>query len=287
VSEHLWTVVLAGGSGRRLTPVTGGIPKQFWYYDGHQCLLESTLIRVSPFAPPRRTVVVVDRSHRPFIQVLPGITSRGSVLYQPMDRGTAAGVGLSLARILDSSPEAIVLLTPSDHAVADSSAFRAGIREAVAHVRSGKGDVVLFGVEPTAPHADYGWIAPAHAHGTIRRVAGFVEKPSPADALRLFTQGSIWNTMVAVARATALHDLYWTHLPELGRLIARDLRLEPSTQESFLTEQYDGLPHADFSRDLLGVAAGLSVYTWPSEMGWADLGTPERFQQWAGALAVA
>ena len=93
--------------------------------------------------------------------------------------------------------------------------------------------------------------------------------------------------MVVVARATTLHDLYWKHLPELGRLIARGLRLTPSAQEAFLTEQYHGLPHADFCRDLLGVAGGLSVYTWPAEMGWLDLGTPERFGQWVGALAVA
>jgi mannose-1-phosphate guanylyltransferase len=287
MSEHLWTVVLAGGAGRRLAQVTGGIPKQFWHYDGSQSLLESTLVRVSPFAPPERTLVVVDRTHRPFVNALPGVMNRGSVLYQPMDRGTAAGVGLPLTQILEQGPEAIVLLTPSDHAVARPSHFRVGIREAVAHVQSGKSDVVLFGVEPTTPNGDYGWIAPAHAHGSIRRVGGFVEKPSRVHALRLFTEGSIWNSMVMVARAAALHDLYWKHLPELGRLISRGVRLLPSAREPFLIEQYHGLPHADFSRDLLAVAADLSVYTWPIEMGWSDLGTPERFEQWVEALAVA
>ena len=93
--------------------------------------------------------------------------------------------------------------------------------------------------------------------------------------------------MVMVARATALHELYWQHLPELGRLIARGMRLAPPVREAFLNEQYHGLPHADFSRDLLGVAAGLSVYTWPIEMGWSDLGTPERFEHWVETLAVA
>jgi mannose-1-phosphate guanylyltransferase len=263
------------------------MPKQFWRYDGRRSLLESTLLRVSPFAPPDRTFIVVDRTHRPFVQGLPGVLDHGSLLYQPMDRGTAAGVGLPLAHILDEHPDAIVLLTPSDHAIARPFHFRAGVREAITHVQSGKGDVVLFGVEPTSPNGDYGWIAPEHPQGLIRPVGGFVEKPSRSQALRLFMEGSIWNSMVLVARASALHDLYWKHLPELGRLIARGMRLDASTRDTFLTEQYHGLPHADFSRDLLGVAAGLSVYTLPVDMGWSDLGTPERFEQWSEALAVA
>ena len=146
------------------------MPKQFWQYGGSRSLLESTLVRVSPFASPEQTVVVVDSTHRPYVHALPGVTSRSSVLYQPMDRGTAAGVGLSLAHVLEQSPEAIVLLTPSDHAVARPSHFRAGIRKAVTHVESGRSDLVLFGVEPTTPTGDYGWIAPAHPHGSIRLV---------------------------------------------------------------------------------------------------------------------
>ena len=30
MSNQLWTVILAAGAGRRLSAVTGGVPKQFW-----------------------------------------------------------------------------------------------------------------------------------------------------------------------------------------------------------------------------------------------------------------
>src|SRR4029079_9603251 len=87
-----WTLVLAAGAGRRLSSVTGGGPKQFWRPQGRTSLPEDTLDRLSPPVPARRTVPIVDRSHQPFVTALANPDRLGEVLYQPEDRGTAAGV---------------------------------------------------------------------------------------------------------------------------------------------------------------------------------------------------
>lgn len=279
--------MLAGGSGLRLASVTGGIPKQFWHSGGTRSLLELTLERVAPLAPPDRTLIVVDATHRSYVHALPSVSGCGRVLFQPADRGTAAGVLLPLMAVLDSTPDALVLLTPSDHGVAQSSYFRAGIREVVSQVHARTADIVLFGVQPTTANGDYGWIAPGRAplHQPLRRVAEFVEKPLAAEAQRLFAAGAIWNTMVLVARAAALFDLYSKHLPHLARVFASDIRAPAPAREALLAEHYHRLPLDDFSRGLLGPAQGLSVYTWPTAMGWSDLGTPDRFEQWIAAEA--
>lgn len=287
----LWNVVLAAGNGRRLAPVTQGTPKQFWCFGGRRSLLDETFARIAPLAPRARTTVVVDRTHRHYAQTAVRAWPADWLLYQPADRGTAAGVLLALSPVLESDEDAIVLLTPSDHGVADAAVFRAGVRDAVAAVQAGCVDVVLFGVEPSAPVTDYGWIAPGQKYEwagdrALRPVMDFVEKPALDVARGLFATPALWNTMVVVARATALLGLYRTHVRHWADAFATYQRLPDHRRLSFLDEQYARLPGADFSRDVLTHAQGLAVYSWDQAIGWSDLGTPDRLYQWLNGMPV-
>lgn len=291
LARERWSIVLAAGSGRRLAGVTGGVPKQFWSADGSRTLLDETLDRVARVVPASRTVIVVDRTHAPFVRALAdGGAHR--LVYQPRDRGTAAGVLLGLTEVTAVEPDAVVLVTPSDHGIAKVGYFVSGIRQVAAHVEAGVCEVVLFGVAPSAPEGDYGWITPADPRGGVAQgmgqVASFVEKPPAHVAGRLWAGGAVWNTMVLVARASALLALYRRHLPPLADVFCRARDLSASDRLAYLSARYDDLTAADFSRDLLGRATGLSVHTWPASMGWSDLGTPERLARWRdGGLLLA
>lgn len=285
MSAGLWTVVLAGGAGRRLASVTGGIPKQYWSAGGAPSLLEQTLERTAPLCPPNRTVTVVDRSHRAHLEALEGASLLGTVVYQPQDRGTAAGVLLGLRTVLERDPDAIVLLTPADHGVRQPREFRRGIRMGEALVRSEKADIVLFGVEPDGPTGDYGWITAGDrldGRSRGRRVAAFVEKPAVGDAALLLASGAVWNTMVLVARGQTLLGKFRHLLPGLAATFATAAMLSADRRERFLAEHYPLLASADFSRDLLSHADNLTLLVWPASMGWSDLGTPERMVAWCG-----
>lgn len=196
---------------------------------------------------------------------------------------------MALGPVLASTRDAIAVVTPSDHGVADPACFRAGVLEAASAVRSGKVNAVLFGVEPSEPVADYGWITPGQGYHwakdrPLRHVASFVEKPTADHARRLLAAGALWNTMVLVARAEALIDLYRIHLPRLAELFETYWRLPSRKKQRFLATGYTDLPAADFSRDVLTPARGLAVYTWAKSMGWSDLGTPERLWRWFGTV---
>jgi mannose-1-phosphate guanylyltransferase len=285
MADNLWSVILAAGSGRRLAPVTQGVPKQFWCPGGRGSLLDETLARVAPLAPPSRTTVVVDRTHRPYVDAAPQPWPADWLIYQPGDRGTAAGILLALSPVLWSSPDEIVLLTPSDHGINDIAMFRSSVAAALTVVRSRPMQAVLFGVEPEAPVADYGWIVPGERYRwaqnpSLRPVAGFIEKPAAEVAGRLFTSGAVWNTMVLVARAGSLLELYRRHLPGLASTLETYRRLPRHRQETYLADQYSLLPNVDFSRDVLAPATGLALYTWERSIGWSDLGTPDRLRRW-------
>jgi mannose-1-phosphate guanylyltransferase len=261
--------------------VTGGIPKQFWRGTGGSSLLEQTVERFSPLAPPSRTVVVIDAGHRDYVPATCGPESVGTTVCQPEDRGTAVGVLLALTPVFDSGDDAVVAITPSDHGVIDDGRFRRGLVEAVRYARAHSA-IVLFGAQPAVAREDYGWITPGppRSSRSFRSVVSFVEKPSPAYAARLLTSGAVWNTMVLVARARVIRDLYAELLPELAEVFEAAMRLTAAERETFLKSVYPHLPAFDFSRDVLTPARDLSTYVWPASVGWSDLGTPERLHQW-------
>lgn len=276
-----WSVILAAGQGRRLASVTGGLPKQFWAPKGGRTLLEHTVDRMAHVSPPARMVTVVNQSQRAHAELIAARTSLGRIAYQAGDRGTAAGVLRGLIEVA-APPDALVVLTPSDHGVARSEVFLAGLRDAAREIRLGSTGIVLMAVEPESSSNDFGWIRPAHHDrpDRLRRVQAFVEKPSREAAADLLASGGVWSTMVVVARLQALYRLYAAHLPALNDVFRQARAVPADLREAFLADRYPQLPHTDFSRDLLGPAAGLFLYVWPREMGWTDLGTPDRLDAW-------
>ncbi|MEO8624692.1 MAG: sugar phosphate nucleotidyltransferase [bacterium] len=281
MEHNLWSIVLAAGKGRRLSPLTGGVPKQFWRPAGASSLLDETLSRLSPLCPSSRTVIVVDRGHRRYVSARSSYKNRGQVVFQPSDRGTAAGVLLGLLPVLVADPDATILLTPSDHGIEHETIFRRGILEAVGHAQS-VGGVVLLGVAPTTPRDDYGWISvgPVARPDGIRPVEAFVEKPHAAKARWLLMSGAVWNTMVMVAQVKDLVALFRMHLPNMTATFLQAVAMPASVRREYLAALYPTLPALNFSRDVLAPARGLLTYTWPSSMGWSDLGTPERLTEW-------
>ena len=132
--EDLWSLILAGGQGRRLSSVTRGTPKQFWKVNGGHSLLDETRARLSSLVPPERTTVVVAQGHQGYIHAANLPWTKEWLMYQPHDRGTATGALLALLPVLAYAPDAIVLMTPSDHCgTSDLPDRRTG--------RRGRGDV--------------------------------------------------------------------------------------------------------------------------------------------------
>ena len=284
MQSRLWSVILAAGSGRRLAGVTGGTPKQFWRPGGRESLVEQTLTRLLPLCPSDRTVAVVADSQREHVRSWGSAGGRARVVFQPEDRGTAAGVLIGLVPVLSADPDAVVLISPSDHGVGDADAFRRGILDVLSHLQQND-SIVLLGVEPSAAQADYGWITlhSSEASNSVRPVTGFVEKPAVSTARRLLSAGAVWNTMVIVARARTLFELCREQLPDVTSVFADCLTLPRGSHHEYLVERYRHLRVSDFSRDVLMPAQALSVFVWPASMGWSDLGTPERLARWLKA----
>lgn len=280
-SRDLWTIVLAAGEGTRLQALTRALhgselPKQFAKIHGDRSLLTATVDRASRWSDPDRTLVVVaaERAELARSQVP---DSRVELVSQPKNLGTGPGVLLPLARIVARAPDAIVVIVPSDHFIRDEEPFRETIRKAEAVARA-DGSVVLVGAVPERAETQYGWIRTADMQGEISlRVAGFLEKPSLPFAKQLFDEGALWNTFIMVAPALALWELAVRELPHDTALYFERYLDAVDTESEALTRSaiYDELEPADFCKDILERANGLSVVPL-APCGWSDWGTPAR-----------
>jgi len=271
-----WAVILAGGDGKRLLPLTRKIsgddrPKQFCALTGGETLLDQTIRRVSGMIPDRQTLFLLTQAHERFYADQLADIAAERLLIQPYNHGTAPAIAYSLAHIDRLDPDAVVGFFPSDHHFANNEAFADHMDLAFAQAERDVERVILLGIQPDAPEESYGWIEPGHliAGGAVSEVRRFWEKPSGRVATRLMRGGCLWNSFVMVGRVSAFLAMIGRTLPEL-------IRAFESMEGHGLDELYAKIPATNFSDEVLTKRPCDLTVLPASGLGWSDLGEPQR-----------
>ena len=218
----MYAVVLAGGGGTRLWPLSRPeCPKPFLRLLGEETLIQRTVARLAPLVEPRDVYVVVDRRHMALVaEQLPAIPS-ANVIGEPIGRNTAAAVALA-AEVIGRPEDEVMLVLPADAYVADEAGFRAALATAAAVAISG-----------TAGPA--GSVAGRRrGPGRPARHAGRDSKP-PGDGLRLRPReaaGPPGGGASGLRRGSVRGEAHGrecgeTHRHGPGQLERRHLRLDP------------------------------------------------------------
>lgn len=251
-------VVLAGGRGTRLWPLsTPAHPKQLLVVAGRS-LLGHAIDRVAPLASP--VVVTAPDLLEATVAAAPDVR----VFVEPVPRGTGPATALALA-LAEQVGTDVVIVTPSDHLIADVAAFQRALAVAVVAARA-SGRVVVLGIHADRPETGFGWISAAAGVGA-RPVEKFVEKPPPEVADALLAAGAAWNAgvfVVPTSAATALDRRLPGAMAAARALLAGD------------AGPWSALPSASFDRAFLEHEPALVV---ACDCGWSDVGTLESLAQ--------
>jgi len=263
-------VVLCGGSGTRLWPRSRAVmPKPFLPLVGDGTLFEATLARCPAQAGFADPIVVTGAAHLPHVEAQWPAGTGGETIVEPCARNTAAAIALAALRLPE---EAIMLVCPSDHHIADAGAFQ---RAALTAARLAQdGWLVSFGIAATAPETGFGYLHRGEPIGDLGfKVARFVEKPDLERAKAFLADGGYaWNGGIfAFKVGTFLAELA-AHRPDIARQAreavakgrAEGTRFHPDA-ESFAAIQSESVDYAVMEN----TARAAMV---PADMGWSDIG---------------
>lgn len=271
-------VILSGGSGTRLWPLSREhFPKQLLRLASPDfSLLQQTLTRCDGLCDIDKLLVVCNATHRFLVaeQLRALDAEMARILLEPVGRNTAPGIAAAALHCLESDPDALLLVMPSDHHIRDMPAFQAAVRKGID--AANRGALVTFGIRPDRPETGYGYIRAAAngADGEAQPVAEFVEKPDLATARRYVEDGNyFWNSGLFLFRADSLVREMEQHAPEIvtacrDALAAshRDLDFLRLGEEAFAASPSISIDYAVMERTDKAVVV-------PMDPGWSDLGS--------------
>lgn len=263
-------VILCGGSGTRLWPRSRSAkPKPFLPLIGETTLFEAAIARAGSEHGFARPLVVTGAAHVEHVEAQLGKTD-ATIVVEPAARNTAAAIALAALRL---DPDAIMLVCPSDHHIADSAAFRAAARNAAALAADGY--LVSFGIEAKSPETGFGYLerGEALAHGGFR-VARFVEKPDRARAEAFVASGThAWNGGIFAFRVGTFLDELAAHRPAILAAVRAADAAGQSQGRQFSpgAAEFDGFKPESVDYAVMENTTHAAMVQ--VDMGWSDIGS--------------
>jgi mannose-1-phosphate guanylyltransferase/mannose-6-phosphate isomerase len=279
IMTNSYAIILAGGSGSRLWPLSRTLrPKQLLPLDGEQTLLQQTACRLLKHVEVECLLTVTHQDHKFEVKgQLAEIDARlpASVLAEPCARNTLPAIAWAVWEVFKQDQEATIGVFPSDHAVGDEQSFLSAWRSA--ELAAAEGYLVLLGITPSEPATGYGYIHPGESLGLeaaanpILNVSRFVEKPALENAKLFVESGYLWNSGMFVFRAGDFMQMLELHQPEIHQAMTS------MSGMADVEASYDKLPNLSIDYGLAEKAEKVAVV--PVAMDWSDLGSWESIYQ--------
>lgn len=281
MEEHLNAVILAGGSGTRLWPLsTPAFPKQFLPLPNGRSMIQESLARIEPVVSPEHAWVVTGRSMAELVyEHLPPVPA-SHILGEPMGRNTSAAIAWAATTIAREDAQAIMMVVTADHVIRNIEAFNQALR--LASKLAEQGHLVTLGIRPTAPETGFGYIryaeplAEGFDHQAFRGER-FVEKPNLATAKDYVQDGHyVWNSGMFIWKVETILAELRQHLPELVRKVDLIVDTMGTAQASVvLNELWPTLQSISIDYGVLEKTSNLVVI--PVDIDWNDVGNWEQY----------
>lgn len=275
--ENFYGIVLAGGSGTRLWPLSRELtPKQLLKLFGADSLIRKTVLRIKRLIPEEKIFVVTSkplfeeiRNH--LLSEYPPLKKLGYIL-EPLPKNTAPAIILAAHEISKADESAIIGVFPSDHYIEKEEELTEAVLEAVEVARSGY--LVTFGLKPERPETGFGYIEAGKRLGAGRafKVNRFIEKP-PAEVARKFVESGnyYWNSGMFVFSASEILKEAEKFLPEVLAVIREIDEYGEEDKEKFSEIAFQKIKPISIDYAVMEKSDRVAVI--PVDIGWKDVGS--------------
>ena len=281
---HIQPVILCGGSGTRLWPLSrSGFPKQFLCLTGDDSLFQQAAKRLSVLGEQgdetSLPIIICNEEHR-FLakeQLRETGIALGAALLEPVGRNTAPALTLAALHVTEQGEDPILVVTPADQTVTDLQAFICSMHEAIK--RAEAGGVVVLGIQPDRPETGYGYIKASshHLKASASQVDKFVEKPSRETAQRYLSEGGYyWNAGMFVLRASVWLKALEAFRPDISNA-TRAAWHNKTSDSNFVRpckEAFTSVPSESIDYAVMECCPGsqFAIHMVALDAGWSDLG---------------
>jgi len=282
---HLVPVILSGGTGSRLWPLSReSHPKPFLTLPDGQSLLQKTFLRACSFTQVEEIITITNKEYHlkskaEYEKSLPHLSIPScSFLLEPYGRNTAPAIALAALKAAETfGPNVLLLILPADHLVQDIASFGQDVEQA--YTLANNNQLVTFGIKPTFPETGFGYIEYCPASYQVQR---FIEKPNAETAQTYLDSGRfLWNSGIFCFKASVILDKFALHAPDLlhAAKICWEETKRTNSNPSVLKlemESFSKLP--DISIDYVIMEKSLDLAVIPCHFTWQDIGSWEAYK---------
>lgn len=274
--KNNFVVIMAGGIGSRFWPVSKSLyPKQFLDLFGTgKSLIQSTYQRFSEIVPTENIFIITHESHLEILKEQLPLVSDNQILAEPIMRNTAPCIAYACHKIKSINPEAVIVVSPSDHLILDEKNFEESIVKAL-NTATEEDRLITLGIRPSRPDTGYGYIQylDGKTKEEFKKVKTFTEKPNLELAKTFIQSGDfLWNSGIFIWSANSIIKALGKYVYELNEIFSEGERhLNSDTEKQFIALAYQRCPN--ISIDFAVMEKADNVYVLPVTFGWSDLGT--------------
>ena len=269
--REVFCVIMAGGVGTRFWPKSRkSMPKQFLDILGTgKSFIRMTYERFAATIPAQNFIVVTNHNYKQLVmEHLPELSEQ-QILCEPIGRNTAPCISYAAYTLSAKCPNSIMVVTPSDHYVANEQEFGRILNNCIEAVNTDR-RLMTIGINPTRPETGYGYIQKS-SNGPISPVKCFTEKPNLEVAQAFIRSGEfLWNSGIFIWQTQAIIDAIKEHLPDMHALF-EPIAYGTESEERAIIDAFSQCRAISIDYGVMEKADNVFVHS--GDFGWSDIGT--------------